>query len=141
MYIQINLEDYKREKLFRAEQGCVLLLLLLIGGLAISFSFFPLVDVINGLLVTRILVQFMGQVGAVILLRLRAPELHRPFRMWLFPLPAIVALAGWIFLFSTSGAKTMLYAVGVISLGLLAFIIRARLAKSWPFCPSGHRVE
>jgi amino acid transporter len=107
--------------------------LLLIGGLAIAFSFFPLIDVINGLLVTRILVQFMGQIGAVILLRRSAPELKRPFRMWLFPLPALVALAGWIFLFSTSGVKTMLYAACVVTLGSVCFLVRARLANGWPF--------
>jgi amino acid transporter len=109
--------------------------LLLIGGLAIAFSFFPLIDVINGLLVTRILVQFMGQIGAVILLRRRAPELQRPFRMWLFPVPALVALAGWVFLFSTSGVKTMLYAAGVVALGGVCFLVRARMANQWPFQP------
>jgi amino acid transporter len=102
--------------------------LVFIGGLAIAFSFLPLLDVINGLLVTRILVQFIGQIGAVLWLRRRAPELNRPFRMWLFPLPALVALAGWIFLFTTSGAKTMLYAAAVVSLGVVCFLVRARLA-------------
>ncbi|MBK8000834.1 MAG: amino acid permease [Verrucomicrobia bacterium] len=107
--------------------------LLLIGGLAIAFSFLPLLDVINGLLVTRILVQFIGQIGAVILLRKNAPNLERPFRMWLFPLPALVALAGWIFLFSTSGVVTMLYAGGVVVLGLISFFIWSRVTNRWPF--------
>jgi amino acid transporter len=107
--------------------------LLLIGGLSIAFSFFSLVDVINALLTTRILVQFIGQIGAVIQLRRSAPELQRPFRMWLFPVPALVALAGWIFLFSTSGARTMLYAAVVVVLGIVCFLVRARLAKGWPF--------
>jgi amino acid transporter len=103
--------------------------LVFIGGLAIAFSFLPLLDVINGLLVTRILVQFIGQIGAVLWLRRRAPELKRPFRMWLFPLPALLALAGWIFLFSTSGPRTMLYAAGVVTLGGVCFCFRERLVK------------
>jgi amino acid transporter len=107
--------------------------LLLIGGLSIAFSFFSLVDVINALLTTRILVQFIGQIGAVIMLRRSAPGLKRPFRMWLFPLPALVALAGWVFLFSTSGAKTMLYAALVVAMGGVCFLVRARLASEWPF--------
>jgi amino acid transporter len=107
--------------------------LLLIGGLSIAFSFFSLVDVINALLTTRILVQFIGQIGAVIRLRRSAPGLERPFRMWLFPVPALVALAGWVFLFSTSGAKTMLYAAVVVVLGIVCFLVRARLANGWPF--------
>src|SRR5262249_39743851 len=61
--------------------------LLFIGALSIAFSFLKLGEVIDGLLTTRILVQFVGQVGAVIWLRRRAPDLPRPFRMWLFPLP------------------------------------------------------
>jgi amino acid transporter len=107
--------------------------LLLIGLLAIAFSFFPLIDVINALLVTRILVQFIGQIGAVLWLRRRAPELKRPFRMWLFPLPALVALSGWVFLFWTSGPLPKLYALGVIVLGVLCFLIWSRWTKRWPF--------
>jgi len=112
--------------------------LLLIGGLAIAFSFLPLLDVINGLLVTRILVQFIGQIGAVLWLRRNAPELKRPFRMWLFPVPALVALAGWIFLFSTSGVNTMLYAVGVVALGVVCFQVRERWPKRQTFPPGAN---
>jgi len=75
--------------------------LLLIGVLAIAFSFLNLPTLIDALLTTRILVQFIGQVGAVILLRRLKPNMDRPFRMWLYPLPALIALAGWIFLFWT----------------------------------------
>ncbi len=107
--------------------------LVFIGVLAIAFSFLPLLDVINGLLVTRILVQFVGQIGAVILLRRNAPNLVRPFRMWLFPLPALVALSGWIFLFSTSGKTTMLYAAGVVLTGVIAFLVWSKASNRWPF--------
>lgn len=109
--------------------------LLLIGGLAIAFSFFPLIDVINALLATRILVQFIGQIGAVIWLQRRAPGLKRPFRMWLFPVPALVALLGWAFLFWTTGVVPKLYALGVIFLGVLCFIVWSRWTRRWPFAP------
>jgi amino acid transporter len=107
--------------------------LLLIGGLAIGFSFFPLSDVINGLLTTRILVQFIGQVWAVILLRRTQPNLVRPFRMWLFPVPALVALCGWLFLFITADRIHQEYAALVIVLGLVSYFVWARLTKRWPF--------
>ena len=107
--------------------------LLLIGGLSILFSFLSLGAVIDALLVTRILVQFMGQAGAVIWLRRRRPELPRPFRMWLFPVPALVALAGWAFLFSTSGALPILYAAGVVFTGAMAFLGWAWVDRRWPF--------
>jgi amino acid transporter len=107
--------------------------LLFIGALSIAFSFLKLGEVIDGLLTTRILVQFVGQVGAVIWLRRQAPDMPRPFRMWLFPLPALVALAGWIFLFYTSAAKVKAYAVGVVVLGLVGFLLWSWRTKRWPF--------
>src|SRR5256885_8999983 len=48
-------------------------------------------------IVTRILVQFMGQIVGLMLLRRRAPDMPRPYRMWLYPVPALVALLGWVF--------------------------------------------
>jgi hypothetical protein len=44
----------------------------------------------------RILVQFIGQIGAVMRLRQLKPDTERPFRMWLYPLPCLVALVGWM---------------------------------------------
>jgi len=61
--------------------------------------------VIDALITTRILVQFIGQIVALTLLRRNAPGMPRPFRVWLYPLPNLVALFGWIFLFATSGPR------------------------------------
>ena len=66
--------------------------LLVIGAISIVCSTFSLGTVIDALLTTRILVQFIGQVVAVMLLRRVQPDMPRPFRMWLYPLPALVAL-------------------------------------------------
>jgi amino acid transporter len=115
--------------------------LLLVGGLSIVFSFFPLMDVINALLTTRILVQFAGQVGALMLLRRRQPGMKRPFRMWLYPLPALVALAGWGFLFATAGKNVILYSLAVLALGVGAWLIRARVARHWPFAGNADGVR
>ncbi|HLQ36675.1 MAG TPA: APC family permease, partial [Planctomycetota bacterium] len=49
--------------------------LLVIGVVSIVCSFLPLLTVIDALLVTRIVVQFIGQIVAVMLLRKRAPDL------------------------------------------------------------------
>ena len=67
--------------------------LVVLGGIAISVAP-PLALVIDALITTRILVQFIGQVFAVMLLRANRPDMTRPFRMWLYPVPALVALAG-----------------------------------------------
>jgi amino acid transporter len=88
--------------------------LLLIGGLAILCSYLPLMTVIDCLLVTRVVVQFIGQIAALILLRRNAPNLARPYRVWLYPLPCLVALAGWVFVFATASPRTIAYGLLVL---------------------------
>ena len=63
--------------------------LLVLGGVSIVCSFFSLGLVIDALIATRILVQFIGQIAGVVLLRRRAPEMARPFRIWLYPVPLV----------------------------------------------------
>jgi amino acid transporter len=107
--------------------------LLVLGVLSILAGFFALGTVIDALIVTRILVQFIGQIVGLILLRRRAPQLHRPYRMWLYPVPALVALLGWIFVFATTEARVILFGVGVLLLGCLTFLVWSWRARSWPF--------
>ena len=107
--------------------------LVVIGLLAVACTFLPLMTVIDALLTTRILVQFIGQVAAVILLRRTQPDLPRPFRMWLYPLPALVALLGWVFLFATTDRRQLGYAMLVFVAGIVGFIIWAKQTRRWPF--------
>jgi amino acid transporter len=109
--------------------------LLVLGALSIIAGFFSLGTVIDALIVTRILVQFMGQVVGLILLRRHAPDMARPFRMWLYPLPALVALLGWIFLFATTQIQVILFGVGVLAVGCLAFLVWSWRTNRWPFGP------
>jgi amino acid transporter len=107
--------------------------LLVIGAISILAGFFSLGIVIDALIVTRILVQFMGQVIGVMLLRRRAPDMPRPYRMWLYPLPALVALLGWIFVFATTDLRVILFGLGVLSMGCVAFLLWSRTTHRWPF--------
>jgi amino acid transporter len=107
--------------------------LLVLGAISIIAGFFPLGTVIDALIVTRILVQFMGQVFGVMLLRRRAPDLPRPYRMWLYPVPALVALLGWIFVFATTQLRVILFGLAVLALGGLAFLLWSWSTKRWPF--------
>ncbi len=107
--------------------------LLLIGAVAIVCSLFPLDFVIGALLTTRLLVQFIGQVVAVMLLRKNRPDLPRPYRIWLYPLPVLIALAGWIFIFVTSDSKALLFGLVTLGLGILGFLIWSRTTRAWPF--------
>jgi amino acid transporter len=107
--------------------------LVVIGIISILGSFVSLGMVIDALLTTRILVQFIGQVFAVILLRRHAPQMKRPYRIWLYPIPCLVALLGWIFVFATSDVKIILFGLGSLALGLMAFLIWSRHTRRWPF--------
>ena len=107
--------------------------LVVIGVIAILCSTFSLGMVIDALLTTRILVQFIGQVVAVIRLRTVRPDMSRPFRMWLYPVPALVALLGWTFVLGTSDPLVILFGLGTLALGVAAFFAWSWRTGHWPF--------
>src|SRR5258705_3449258 len=90
--------------------------LVVLGVLSIVAGFVSLGMVIDALLTTRILVQFIGQIGAVMLLRRRAPEMPRPYRMWLYTLPSLAALLGLIFIFATTPPLLIAFPVSSVLL-------------------------
>jgi amino acid transporter len=110
--------------------------LYVVGAIAIVASFFRLDQVVTALITTRVLVQFLGQVVAVPLLRRRLPETARPYRMWLYPVPAIIAFLGWTYIFLTSGWGYI--GVGLLTLiaGVGVFLVWSRVTRTWPFAPS-----
>ena len=110
--------------------------LLTVGGVAIGAAFFQLDVVINALITTRLLVQFIGQIFAVPLLRKRLDSAARPYKMWLYPLPAVVAFLGWTFVFLTSGWRYVAFGLLTLALGVVIFFLRAKLTRTWPFISS-----
>ncbi len=109
--------------------------LLALGAVAAAFCFLRLKDAIAALVVIRIVLQFLVQAVGLIVLRVRRPELERPFRMWLYPLPALLAIAGFLFiLFNRENAlKEVRYAVVILLAGLAIYMIRAWRSREWPF--------
>ena len=65
----------------------------------VNNSRFLIGEVINALITTRIIEQFIGQIFGVMLLRRSQPGRPRPFMIWLYPLPCLVALVGWLYLY------------------------------------------
>jgi amino acid transporter len=114
-------------------QGFPYVSLIVLGVLSILAGFVSLGMVIDALITTRILVQFIGQIGAVTLLRRRAPEMPRPYRMWLYPLPSLVALLGWIFIFATTPPKVIAFGLGALALGAVSFAAWSWRGRTWPF--------
>ncbi|MGH9310179.1 MAG: APC family permease [Vicinamibacterales bacterium] len=109
--------------------------LLVLGLISIVASLFSLAVVIDALIATRILVQFIGQVGGVVLLRRTNPDMPRPYRMWLYPLPAAIALFGWVFIFVTTDVRVIAFGLGILALGVACFLVWSSRLRKWPFAP------
>ena len=108
--------------------------LLFLGGLGFVFSLlFRLGDVITAILAMRIVVQFVGQAVGLLLLHRRRAVTDFPFRMPLFPLPVVLAISVWLFVFFSTGLPFMLSGLTVIGAGVVAFMVSAGLQKRWPF--------
>jgi amino acid transporter len=111
--------------------------LVALGLVAAAFCFFSLAQVITMLVITRILLQFFLQQVGVMLLRVQRPELARPFRMPLYPLPPLVAMAGFVFILvnrrQALGGLAVAAAIAIV--GTLIYLVRARRMGQWPFLP------
>jgi amino acid transporter len=113
--------------------------LLALGVVAAIFCFLRLKDAIAALVVIRLVLQFLVQAVGVIVFRITRPEVPRPFRMWLYPLPALLAITGFLFiLFNRQNAlREVRYALVILLAGLLIYMIRAWRSREWPFGIAG----
>jgi basic amino acid/polyamine antiporter, APA family len=108
--------------------------LLALAGVALLCCFLPLANVIAALVVIRIMLQFLVQAVGLIVLRIQRPDLPRPFRMWLYPMPALLAIAGFLFiLFSRKDfEREIRYAAVIVVAGLIVYMVRAWRNRDWP---------
>jgi basic amino acid/polyamine antiporter, APA family len=108
--------------------------LLTLGGAAIFFCLFRLADVVTALVVIRIMVQFLAQTIGIIVLRTRRPDFPRPFRMWLYPVPALLAFAGYIYtvVMRPKSLESIRLAVVVLIVGSILYWARRRHATAPP---------
>lgn len=115
--------------------------LLALGLVATAFCFLTLAQAIAALVVIRIVLQYVLQQVGVILLRIREPNRPRPFRMWLYPLPPLFALGGFLFILVSrpNARREFLYAVVVAVAGTMLYMIRARVRGEWPFAGGATR--
>jgi len=110
--------------------------LIALGVMASVFSLGHLPEVIGSLVATRVLVQYLPQAIGFFVLRLRSPELERPFRMWLYPLPGIAIILGWLYVLVTSAGRSLMFALAVFLWGSVTYFARAKLRGEWPFARS-----
>jgi amino acid transporter len=102
--------------------------LLTIGAVAIPFCFFTLGQLVNWLIQVQILLQFVWQCAAVILLRRYRPDIPKPFRMWLYPVPAIVSLAMWLYIFFAAPLAGMLFSFAFLAAAVGAYFLFVKSA-------------
>jgi amino acid transporter len=107
--------------------------LLLVGGLTLFWTLFDLSKVIAALVTTRILEQFIAQVAAVVLLRLREPDRPRPFRMWFYPVPCGLALAGWLYVYFSAEPLFIVTGLATLAIGVAVFLAWSCWRGTWPF--------
>ncbi|MBV9625596.1 MAG: APC family permease [Acidobacteria bacterium] len=116
--------------------------LLAIIALAVPLCWLSLERLLSALMIIQIVFQFIPQILAVFAMRTYRKEIARPYSMWLYPLPALVALTGWIYVAITPEQRHFLHtALVLLLLGLGAYFIRAQAIKSWPFASRSTSTE
>jgi amino acid transporter len=108
--------------------------LLAIGAASVFVCiFFSLFSVIRAILAMRCLIQFVGQAVGLLLLHRSGKTQGWPFHMWLYPVPALLAIAGWAGIFISTGRAPMLASLVAMLAGILVYLGRARWLHQWPF--------
>ncbi len=108
--------------------------LLALGSTAFIFSLlFKLSEVITAILAMRILIQFIGQAIGVVMLRRKNGTINLGYKMPLYPLPVILAITMWLFVFLSTGTEFMISGLIVITTGIVVYLIRSFATREWPF--------
>ncbi len=109
--------------------------LVALGLVGALFCFFSLTQVITLLVITRIVLQFFPQQIGVILLRIQRADLPRPFRIPLYPLPPLAAMAGFAFLlvYRVHALMELAVAAAIAASGTLLYLLRAWRVGQWPY--------
>ncbi len=107
--------------------------LLFIGSTAAIACLYPLESLISALMVIQIITQFIPQVIAVTMIRRHRPDIRRPFRMWIYPVPSFLAFLGWVWILCSSGWEFISLGMGILVFGVAAYLLLARKNREWPF--------
>ncbi len=108
--------------------------LLVLGGISIFFCLFRLADLIAALIITRIVFQFLLQAIGLVAFRKRLGGQANPFRMPFYPIPALLAIAGFLFVLlnRASLSKELEFAAVLLLTGLTIYMLRASARREWP---------
>jgi basic amino acid/polyamine antiporter, APA family len=108
--------------------------LITLAAVAALCCFFTLQELIASLVIIRIMMQFIVQAIGLLYLRASRPDFPRPYRMWLYPVPAILAIFGFLFMLSTRVfLKQVAYGTVLVLVGTSIYLWRAWRDRDWPF--------
>ena len=110
--------------------------LLTLGLGSTVFCFLDLGNIIQALIVIQVIVQVLGQIVAVTLIRKYRPDIHRPFQMWGYPIPSLVAMVLWLLVLVSTGITIVALGLLVLALGVGLYLLRAHRLSEWPFVRS-----
>jgi amino acid transporter len=103
--------------------------IIFLGCVAAIFCSLPLKSVLQAILSIRAIIPFMAQIVGAVILRRREPDRRRPFKMWLYPLPAIIALGLWSYIVVSPQKGFKVGGLYVIAAGSLFYFTRAWLER------------
>ncbi|HML15371.1 MAG TPA: amino acid permease [Bryobacteraceae bacterium] len=106
---------------------------LFVGIASAAGCLFDLESIVKTLIVIQTLIGSLAVVGAATMLRATRPDIPRPFRMWLYPLPSLIAFAGWTYIIVTSGTVYIAAGFAMLAVGIAAYLWRAKSANEWPW--------
>ena len=114
--------------------------LLALGATAVLFCLsLTLGQVIRAILAMRCLIQFVGQALGLLLLHKRRKTAAWPFHMWAYPVPVVIAMAGWVAIFISTGRIPVLASLAAAAAGIVVYMARARYLRQWPFQEAAYR--
>ena len=103
--------------------------LLVICAVSIPFCFFSLGQLVSWLIQVQILLRFIWQCAAVVLLRKYRPDIPQPFTMWLYPLPAYLSGALWLYIFFTGPWEGIAFSFAFLAATVLAYTAFLRSSR------------
>lgn len=104
--------------------------LLVLGAISLPFCFFSLGQLVSWLMQVQILTRFIWQCVAVILLWELRKDIPQPFKMWLYPLPALLSGALWLYIFFTGPWEGIVFSVAFVAVGIVAHLLFERVRRA-----------
>ncbi|HEX7829532.1 MAG TPA: APC family permease [Thermoanaerobaculia bacterium] len=103
--------------------------ILFLGFVTAILVWLPLKHIIGAIISIRAIIPFMAQIVGAVVLRVREPNRPRPFKMWLYPIPAIIALGLWTWVVISPQKQLQIGALYVVGAGALFFIAREAISR------------